>query len=115
MVYSFWVKEGKPKITNQFIDSVEAYFDSRPRSKWRLSALNSDNWNYDLYGYPSEDQNPLKTPKSKTSRNKKNPLHQEFREHVNYVWNEATQKAIRRYIKRGDEVCFAVSLGAFPK
>jgi hypothetical protein len=116
LVYRFWINEGKPKITDQFINSVEAYFEGRPRSKWRLSALNSDEWNYDLEGYPPEDQNPLKEPKNKTSRNKKNPKEQDYSsEHVYYSWNEATKRSIRRLIEKGDEVCFAVSLGAFPK
>ena len=116
LVYRFWINQGKPKITDQFINSVEAHFEGRPRSKWRLSALKSDEWNYDLEGNPPEDQDPLKEPKNKTSRNKNNPKEQDYTsEYIYYAWNEATKRSIRRLIEKGDEVCFAVSLGAFPK
>ena len=125
VVYSFWLKAGKPKITDQFLDSLEDFFHSRPRSKWRLSAFDSDEYQDALYvanyGFkiPPPEIHPhkesvLKVSRSK-ERNKGNEVGTPDGEHTKYRWNPSTRKSIYRLIERGEEVCFAVSLGAFPK
>jgi len=121
LVYSFWLKEGKPKKSDQFLDSLEQYFESRPRSKWRLSAFDSEEYQDSLYGVriPPPELHPHKASVLKVSRskerNKGNKVGTPDSEYTKYVWNPSTKRSIRRLIEKGDEVCFAVSLGAFPK
>lgn len=81
IMYSIWLKEGKPPVNTDYCLKVVERLRNRPRSNWIPYLLQVD---------PQPDRKG------------------------NLRYDENQLRQVRRYIKKGEQVCRAVSLGQFP-
>jgi hypothetical protein len=134
LVYKLWIDRKRPPINSEFLDYVENWFRTRPKSKWLPKNLQPKNqllddekygdrggaefWDESKHGKLADDQNVRKQLKQKERKgldlNKKLGFY-ETTDRI-YIWSDNTIKVVRRQIKdTAEKIVTAVSKGRFPK
>jgi len=121
LVFKLWVDLNRPAVTDDFLDHVEKWFRSRPKSKWLPRNLQpkveDDAWDERTMGKTPDDQNARKSLKNQGINTNLYATHDDyfFSEKSYYSWTSDTKKVVRRQLKTADAICTAVSKGRFPK
>ena len=90
LIYKIWIESGRPIINSEFLDKVENWFRSRPRSKWlpkNLQPKTEDgNWDENKQGQVPDDQNIRKQIKNQGAKGVRNEIWKWISSNTNYFW-----------------------------
>lgn len=117
LVYKLWIDRQRPPINAEFLDYVENWFRTRPKSRWlpknlQPQVIDNEGWDEKKDGPIPDNLNARKHKKvSKGRYGGSQTLGAD-----SFVWSNNTIKVVRRQIKdTADKIVTAVSKGRFPK